>query len=117
MRTKLIMTFGAASRLDGSLHADEMDQLKSWGCGRLDVGAPIAFKLRTETMRIGRSTWIHGNPFSPAAVYHRPGHADLPGAIKYGFKDIRNVLERSSAGSSTGGCWQYRKTAAPAAWN
>lgn len=27
----------------------------------------------------------------------RPGHADLAGAIKYGFDDIRNVLERSSA--------------------
>ncbi|MCI4625308.1 MAG: chorismate synthase [Candidatus Magnetoovum sp. WYHC-5] len=27
----------------------------------------------------------------------RPGHADLAGAIKYNFQDIRNVLERSSA--------------------
>lgn len=27
----------------------------------------------------------------------RPGHADLTGALKYDFKDIRNVLERSSA--------------------
>jgi chorismate synthase len=27
----------------------------------------------------------------------RPGHADLAGAIKYGFGDIRNVLERASA--------------------
>jgi chorismate synthase len=27
----------------------------------------------------------------------RPGHADLPGAIKYGFDDARNVLERASA--------------------
>ncbi|SHE69184.1 chorismate synthase [Caldanaerobius fijiensis DSM 17918] len=27
----------------------------------------------------------------------RPGHADLSGAIKYGLKDIRDVLERSSA--------------------
>ncbi len=27
----------------------------------------------------------------------RPGHADLPGAIKYNHKDIRNILERSSA--------------------
>ena len=27
----------------------------------------------------------------------RPGHADLPGAIKYGFDDVRNVLERASA--------------------
>ncbi len=27
----------------------------------------------------------------------RPGHADLPGAIKYHHKDIRDILERSSA--------------------
>jgi len=27
----------------------------------------------------------------------RPGHADLSGAIKYDFDDVRNVLERSSA--------------------
>ncbi|SNB46187.1 chorismate synthase [Geobacter sp. DSM 9736] len=27
----------------------------------------------------------------------RPGHADLPGAIKYGHDDVRNILERSSA--------------------
>ena len=27
----------------------------------------------------------------------RPGHADLPGAMKYGFADVRNVLERASA--------------------
>jgi chorismate synthase len=27
----------------------------------------------------------------------RPGHADLPGVWKYGFRDVRNVLERASA--------------------
>jgi chorismate synthase len=27
----------------------------------------------------------------------RPGHADLAGALKYGFNDVRNVLERDSA--------------------
>ena len=27
----------------------------------------------------------------------RPGHADMPGALKYGFDDVRNVLERASA--------------------
>jgi len=27
----------------------------------------------------------------------RPGHADLPGVMKYGFEDVRNVLERASA--------------------
>ncbi|MDP6275864.1 MAG: chorismate synthase, partial [Candidatus Marinimicrobia bacterium] len=31
----------------------------------------------------------------------RPGHADLAGIQKYGFDDIRNVLERSSARETT----------------
>ncbi|MCA9801030.1 MAG: chorismate synthase [Cyanobacteria bacterium HKST-UBA02] len=29
--------------------------------------------------------------------HFRPGHADLPGTLKYGHLDIRNVLERASA--------------------
>ncbi|WP_457681237.1 chorismate synthase [Thermovibrio sp.] len=32
----------------------------------------------------------------------RPGHADLPGILKYGFSDVRNVLERSSARETAG---------------
>src|SRR5699024_9272021 len=31
----------------------------------------------------------------------RPGHADLNGALKYGHRDMRNVLERSSARETT----------------
>ncbi|TYO95068.1 chorismate synthase [Desulfallas thermosapovorans] len=34
---------------------------------------------------------------SRAVTRPRPGHADLTGAIKYGHRDMRNVLERSSA--------------------
>ena len=30
----------------------------------------------------------------------RPGHADLPGALKYGFDDARDALERASARST-----------------
>ncbi|WP_298271291.1 chorismate synthase [Geobacter sp.] len=37
---------------------------------------------RDETIRVTRS---------------RPGHADLPGAMKYNQRDVRNILERSSA--------------------
>jgi chorismate synthase len=38
-------------------------------------------------------------PAQPAKVVTRPrpGHADLVGAIKYGHRDIRNVLEKASA--------------------
>ncbi len=32
----------------------------------------------------------------------RPGHADLSGALKFGFDDVRNVLERSSARETAG---------------
>ncbi|MEW6096830.1 MAG: chorismate synthase [bacterium] len=35
--------------------------------------------------------------FEEIATSPRPGHADLAGAIKYGHKDLRNVLERASA--------------------
>src|SRR6266498_3729307 len=31
----------------------------------------------------------------------RPGHADLTGAVKYGFKDLRPALERASARETT----------------
>jgi chorismate synthase len=38
----------------------------------------------------------HGDP-SARLTRPRPGHADLVGALKYGFDDVRNVLERASA--------------------
>lgn len=42
------------------------------------------------------------NPWPVAAEVEeshlpRPGHADLAGLLKYGFSDVRNVLERASA--------------------
>src|SRR5690554_8138319 len=33
----------------------------------------------------------------PYTTLFRSGHADLAGALKYGFTDLRNVLERASA--------------------
>jgi chorismate synthase len=38
-----------------------------------------------------------GNKRARPITKVRPGHADLAGALKYGFNDVRNVLERSSA--------------------
>ncbi len=38
-----------------------------------------------------------GEPRKRALTAARPGHADLPGGIKYGHKDLRDVLERASA--------------------
>ncbi|MGQ0811199.1 MAG: chorismate synthase, partial [Nitrospiraceae bacterium] len=36
-------------------------------------------------------------PMEKVVTRPRPGHADLVGAIKYGHRDIRNVLEKASA--------------------
>lgn len=51
------------------------------------IGSPIALSIPN------RSTAF----FNKAVTAVRPGHADLPGALKYGQKDVRNVLERASA--------------------
>ena len=40
---------------------------------------------------------IEKNNFSDKITLPRPGHADLAGIKKFGFDDIRNVIERSSA--------------------
>ena len=41
-------------------------------------------------------------PEDKKVVKPRPGHADLSGVLKYGFDDVRNVLERSSARETAG---------------
>ncbi|MCH8987531.1 MAG: chorismate synthase [Chloroflexi bacterium] len=70
----------------------------------LTLGSPIGMTLENkdwanweEAMAIDP---LEGPPQSPRTqrvTRLRPGHADLPGAMKYGFDDVRNVLERASA--------------------
>lgn len=52
------------------------------------LGSPIALYVKNNDFRIDDLISL-ANP--------RPGHADLAGCLKYGHKDIRNVLERASA--------------------
>ena len=62
------------------------------------LGSPVAIE-------IANSEWpkwteeMSPEPGSPSKVLTqpRPGHADLPGMLKYGFDDARDVLERASA--------------------
>ncbi|NQW22431.1 MAG: chorismate synthase [SAR202 cluster bacterium] len=68
------------------------------------LGSPIGMNLENKDW----ANWLEamsvepleGPPESPRTrriTRIRPGHADLPGVMKYGFDDVRNVLERSSA--------------------
>jgi len=57
----------------------------------MTIGSPIGFYIRNKDFSIEKL---------PALILPRPGHADLAGVLKYGFKDARNVLERASARST-----------------
>ncbi len=64
------------------------------------TGAPIALRIENKDWR----NWTEimspepGNePRKKALTEARPGHVDLPGGVKYGHKDLRDVLERASA--------------------
>ncbi|HLA37206.1 MAG TPA: chorismate synthase [Candidatus Brocadiales bacterium] len=54
----------------------------------LSIGSPITLKIKNLDYTIEDL---------PELTRARPGHADLAGAMKYGFHDMRNVLERASA--------------------
>jgi chorismate synthase len=57
----------------------------------MTLGSPIALLIENKDFSIERLKRV----ISP-----RPGHADLAGLLKYGFHDIREVLERASARST-----------------
>jgi chorismate synthase len=55
------------------------------------TGAPIALWIENRDFAKWRDREI------PPMTTPRPGHADLTGAIKYGYRDLRLALERASA--------------------
>ena len=69
------------------------------------LGSPIALTIQNRDWENWKQTMAVGEPPAGAPpktiTRPRPGHADLAGAMKYGHRDIRNVLERSSARETT----------------
>jgi len=57
----------------------------------LTLGSPIAILIQNRDFSIEKLSRV---------ICPRPGHADLAGLLKYGFSDIRGVLERASARST-----------------
>jgi chorismate synthase len=55
------------------------------------TGGPLALLIHNDD----HAKW-RGRPIPPFTT-PRPGHADLTGAIKYGYRDLRPALERASA--------------------
>jgi chorismate synthase len=73
-----------------------------WG---VTLGSPITLTVQNRDWENWKQTMAVGEPPAGAPpktiTRPRPGHADLAGAMKYGHRDIRNVLERSSARETT----------------
>lgn len=64
------------------------------------LGNPIGLLIANKDWENWKDVMaVEEGPVPPAKVVTRPrpGHADLVGAIKYGHRDIRNVLEKASA--------------------
>jgi len=64
------------------------------------LGSPIGLMVRNKDWENWRDKMSPDPMFLNSAdpvTRPRPGHADLPGVLKYGMADIRNILERSSA--------------------
>lgn len=56
--------------------------------GKKTIGSPVALMIKNKDFKINELDSI---------TEPRPGHADLSGYMKYGFSDMRCVLERASA--------------------
>jgi len=100
----------------GARQQIEQDRAEILGGVRhgLTLGSPVLLLVRnrdwenwTRVMQVGplsdeEATTLAeladgGDKRATPVTRVRPGHADLAGALKYGFNDVRNVLERASA--------------------
>ena len=83
----------------------EKDHAQLWGGVRhgLTLGSPVGILIDN----LDWKNWTKKMSVEPIqekvkpVTLPRPGHADLAGVHKYGFGDIRNILERSSARETT----------------
>ncbi|SEJ08956.1 chorismate synthase [Propionispira arboris] len=79
------------------IETDKMEILSGVRFGET-MGDPVTVKIANKDWEnwTGRMS-VSGKPEGPVVTAARPGHADLTGIKKYDRKDIRDILERSSA--------------------
>ncbi|MBI2822586.1 MAG: chorismate synthase [Acidobacteria bacterium] len=94
--------YGRGQRM--KIESDQIDLISGVRFGET-LGGPISFLIWNRDWQNWQEAMSALEPVPPekerAVTRPRPGHADLTGAVKYNFRDIRNVLERSSARETT----------------
>jgi chorismate synthase len=95
--------YGRGGRM--KIESDRIDIISGVRFGKT-IGSPIALQIENRDW----TNWQDSMSVEAREVPDnkrkevtkpRPGHADLAGALKYNTKDIRNILERSSARETT----------------
>ncbi|HBR35502.1 MAG TPA: chorismate synthase [Firmicutes bacterium] len=102
--------YGRGGRM--KIEQDQAEILSGVRSG-LSMGSPISLRIsnrdwarwapvmapftppQAETVTIASDPLL--TKVSAAVTTPRPGHADLSGAFKYGYTDLRNIIERASA--------------------
>lgn len=91
------MGYGRGGRMQ--IERDKVAVLSGIRWGRT-IGSPITLGVRNldwENWQERMSPYEMHRDEKIRVTRSRPGHADLPGAMKYDHHDVRNILERSSA--------------------
>jgi chorismate synthase len=87
---------GAGRGGRGLIESDKVEILSGIRNG-ITIGSPISLLIPN----LDYSNWKNQMAEKKGIVMPisnpRPGHADMAGSLKYGFNDVRNVLERASA--------------------
>jgi chorismate synthase len=88
--------YGRGSRM--KIETDTVEILSGVRFGKT-IGSPVALVIQNRDWRNWTEKMaVEGNGAGIEKItVPRPGHADYAGAKKYGFDDIRNVIDRSSA--------------------
>lgn len=89
--------YGRGGRM--KIESDHAEMLSGVRWGKT-LGSPITLVIENrdwQNWTEGMSADQKGEGSIKAVTRPRPGHADLAGVLKYDHKDVRNILERSSA--------------------
>jgi len=87
--------YGRGGRM--KIETDQIEILSGVRNGKT-IGSPITLTIQNKDWENWKDK-MGAEPLgeNEEMIKPRPGHADLAGALKYNFTDVRNVLERASA--------------------
>ena len=87
--------FGRGGRM--KIEQDQAEILSGVRFG-YTLGSPLTIAIRNRDWENWQERMAaHGQPAGEPVTAPRPGHADLPGLLKYQRQDVRDILERASA--------------------